>query len=280
MRQIFLFIFRHRVFFVFLLLETIALFLVYTNNIYQKIAFLNSANAVAGSIYEGKSKITRYISLKNVNEELMKENVQLRTLLNEYEKMLVVQKTPLIGEATYQYIPAYVINNSFHQLENYLTIDKGTADGIRPGMGIISARGVVGQIKSCSEHFSTAYSLLHGDINVSCVVKKTRTLCTTNWTTTDPTKANLLFIPQHVPLAKGDTIVTSGFNSVFPEGILVGTVADVSPHGKNNFKKVIIDLSVDFTSLSYVYVVKNKNAYEKDSLEKATLIPTVVKPTK
>lgn len=228
---------------------------------------------LAGSIYEGKNKITRYISLKKVNEELMVENTQLKALLNEYEKILITQKTPVVSPTTYSYVPAYVINHSFHQLNNYLTIDKGTADGIRPGMGIISARGVVGQIKSCSEHFSTAYSLLHSDINVSCVVKKTRTLCTTNWTRTDHTKANLLFIPQHVPLAKGDTIVTSGFNSIFPEGILVGTVAEVSPHGKNNFQKVLIDLSVDFTSLSYVYVVKNKNAPEKDSLEKASTIP-------
>ncbi|GAB4343153.1 MAG: rod shape-determining protein MreC [Flammeovirgaceae bacterium] len=273
MRQIFLFIYQYRVFFVFLLLELLSFSLVYTNNSYQKVAFLNSANAISANIYEQKNKVSQYLSLKKINEELMDENTKLRSLLNEYQKQEIEFKTPLIPQANYTYLPAYVINNSFHHTDNYLTINKGLAHGIKPGMGIISAEGVVGQIKSCSENFSTAYSILHGDINVSSMVKKTRTLCTTRWERTDYTKASLLFVPQHIPLMKGDTITTSGFNSIFPEGIMIGKVVEVSPFGKNNFQQVSIELSVDFTSISYVYVVKDKNAPEKDSLEKINITP-------
>jgi rod shape-determining protein MreC len=250
---------------------------VYTNNSYQKVAFLNSANAVSANVYEQKYKMSQYLSLKEVNEELMDENTRLKSLLNEYQKQEIQFKTPLLSQINFSYKPAYVINNSFNSIDNYLTINKGLVDGIKPGMGIISARGIVGQVKSCSNNFSTAYSVLHGDINVSSMVKKSKTLCTTRWERTDYTKASLLFIPQHIPLAKGDTIITSGFNSIFPEGIMIGKVAEVSPFGKNNFQQVSIELSVDFTSISYVYVVQDKNAVEKDSLEKVSVTPIKLK---
>ena len=134
-------------------------------------------------------------------------------------------------------------------------------------MGVVSHDGIVGIVKSSSRHFSTITSLLHSNIFVSSVIKRTGDLCSTTWDGRDPYQASLRFVPRHIQLQQGDTIVTSGYNSIFDKGTLIGTVKETGIKENATFYDVSIDLATDFNSLSYVYVIENRLRVEKDSLE-------------
>jgi rod shape-determining protein MreC len=162
-----------------------------------------------------------------------------------------------------------VINNSIRRTNNYLTLAAGSQDGVKPGMGVISPDGTVGRIKTVSRHYSTVTSLLHSQMLVSAKIKKDNTFGTIKWTGGDYRTALLDYIPLHVKPAKGDTIVTSGYNAVFPEGILVGTISQVEKEADRSFYTIRVKLSVDFAQISYVYVVENPKRAEQDSLQLA-----------
>ena len=167
----------------------------------------------------------------------------------------------------YTYIPAKVINNSARRINNYLTVDKGRKDGLEPGMGAISSFGVVGVVKTVSNNYATLYSLLHGEMQVSSLLSRLGVFCTTKWDGIDPLYANLLYIPRHVELQEGDTITTSGYNAIFPEGIPIGRIKSFNIEENETFYNVIIELSSDFQSLSHVYLISNYYRQGKDSVE-------------
>ncbi len=265
MRQLFLFFYRYRLFIVFLLLELVAGWLIFQNSVYQRTVLLSSSNRVVGNIFSFTNNVQGYFSLKKINEELLAENASLRAFAGITPPTHTHE--PASGYVGYRYMTAKVINNSVMWNENYITIDKGLKHGAKPGMGVVTSQGIAGQVKSCSEHFSTVYSVLHTGISVSAKLKKNNTLCSVQWDAKDPTQARLLHLPRHVAVSEGDTVVTSGFNAVYPDGIPVGTVAKVETESAETFQPVLLTLSTDFTSLSYVYVVENKGRAERDSLE-------------
>ncbi len=264
MRQLLNFLFQRREIGLFLILEILSIWLLISYNRRYNASFLNSSNRVSASISQTSSKISDYFKLANINEELVRENEKLRQQVNE------LKKTPYAFSDTlsrYAVLSAKVISNTFNRSTNFITLAGGRNERLKPGMGVISKDGVVGQIKSVSQNFSTVFSLLHPNLMVSSKVKRTGTNATVQWDQRDHAHAMLRYIPRHINILKGDTITTSGFNSVFPEDILLGVVEDFSLSEEMTFYDARIKLATDFTSLTNVYVIKDLLKQEKDSVQ-------------
>lgn len=281
MRKLFIFIFRIRAFLVFLLLEAGALYLLYSNNNYHNAAFYQSSNYYVGRVLEFQSEVASYFKLSRVNQDLALENARLRAQLTDlYEQRLddslgtqrdsTFLRTDSLPPGLYTYRPARVINNSVRRLNNHLTLNKGTEAGIKAGMGVLTSSGVVGRVKSVSRHYATVASLLHSQTLVSVKLKRTNTFGTIKWDTRDPATASLHYITLSEKVARGDTIVTSGFGGIYPQGIMIGRVASVKRELDKSFYTIIVRLGVDFEKLSFVYVVENKRQVEADSLRAAS----------
>ncbi|HAA13755.1 MAG TPA: rod shape-determining protein MreC, partial [Cytophagales bacterium] len=170
----------------------------------------------------------------------------------------------------FRFIPAKVINNSWNRFRNYLTLNKGAKDGLEPGMAVMGSYGIVGQVKYVSQNFATVVSLLYTDWEVSSTLASTGSNCSVSWQGIDPLQANVLYLPLHTDISVGDTVVTSGYNAVFPAGMPIGTVSGFEQTTDANFFDVTIDLATDFQSLRYVYVVENSYLPEQDSLQQLT----------
>jgi len=271
MRRLFLLIYQYRAFFTFILLEVISFWLVIGNSTFHNAAFFNTSNNIVASIFGLRQGVYQYFNLVNENDNLAKENAFLRDLISRRTIEIGEADTSLIpSEDTviqYAYIPAKVINNSTRKINNYITVDKGRKNGLEPGMGAISSFGVVGVIKTVSNNYATLYSLLHGEMQISSLLSRLGVFCTTKWDGIDPLYANLLYIPRHVNLQMGDTITTSGYNAIFPEGIPIGRIKSYDIEENETFYDVTLELSSDFQSLSHVYLISNYYRQEKDSVE-------------
>ncbi len=264
MRKLLDFLYRRRTFAIFLGLEIVCAWLIVSFNQRQNADFLNSSNALSARISTGSQNVSDYFDLIEINEQLMLENELLQARLNAN---LAFADGLSIPSETYLVKGARVINNTFRRSTNFLTILAGQEQGISPGMGVISTAGVVGQVKSVSNRYATVYSMLHPQMLVSSTVKRTDTNCSVQWDQESYDKASLKFVPRHIGLKVGDTIVTSGFNSVFPPNINVGVVSDLNLEDHMTFYEAKIKLTVDFTSLPSVFVVVHEMKLEKDSVE-------------
>ena len=299
MRNLFHFLFRFRGALVFGLLEIISLYLFITNNSYQRAAFFNSANAYAGIVLTRRTQVTDYFNLADMNQQLAVENAALRQQLYppdttrheadsvalppartdslkriRYQRPAAKPDTLLLGQQrlpardpSYPLIPARVINNTLHNVDNYLTLNVGSANGVHPGLGVLAAGGVVGRVKVVSEHYATVTSLLHSKTTIASKIKRDGTFGTIRWLGDDPTHALLDNVLRETRLVRGDTVVTSNYNSVFPEGIFIGTVDSFVKEPDKNFWTVRGRLGVNFTNLTYVYVVSSRSKAERDTLE-------------
>lgn len=271
MGRIFLFIYQYRAFFTFLLLELFCAWLIVLNNQYQGASFFNSANSFVASV-NGFSQNTReYFSLRETNRMLAEENTSLRKKLEQLNQVVLRADTLAGADSAaikrFDFISAKVVNNSTARLTNFITLNRGSADGIEAGMAVISSKGVVGKVKITSEHFSVVTSVLNVDIMVSALMKRTGYFGTIQWDGQDPELVKLKFIPLHVKPQAGDTIVTSGYSGIFPEGIMVGTIARINPGRETSFHDLDVKLSQDFRQLSFATVIKSKLKPELDSLK-------------
>jgi rod shape-determining protein MreC len=273
MRNLFNFIARHYFFFLFVALQVVAFAMIFQNNYYQRSAFVNSSNYLAGNVYELRSNISSYFNLKQVNQQLVRENaILLESIPGTFLK--TDQQVFTLSDSQYRtqfsYYNAKVINNSVRNRNNYMTLNKGRIHGIKPDMGVITPQGVIGIVKEVSGNFSSVISFLHSDVQISAKIKKNDQLGTVLWEGYDYKNATMLYIPPHVQLNKGDTIVTSGFSSIFPEGIMIGTIADYEIRRGDNFFTIDVELSVDFNQINFVYIVKNIYKEELMKLEEST----------
>ncbi len=252
------------------------MWLIVNNNQYQGASFFNSSNYLAANVLESKKEINSYFELKDVNETLAEENARLREQIASFDGSSADSTSlPLINSRQseqFEFQSARVINNSTRRFNNYITIDKGSDDGIAPDMAVINAQGIVGKVKATSNKFSTIISLLHPDLYVSSIVQGTGILCTTKWDGRDPLQAELMYVPRHVKVNVGDTVVTSGYNAIFPPNLMIGVISSTDIKDDATFYTIKIDLSTDFEALSYVYVVKNNFKEEIDSLEQMNTI--------
>ena len=231
---------------------------------------VNSSNRVAASILESMHEISEYLSLKETNTSLSRENAELRSKLASNFYTLAVKDSSISDSLflqQYTYTPARVVNSTINRRNNYLTLDKGSRHGIQPDMGVISSDGVVGIVKDVSEHYCTVMSLLHKNSRVSARFKKSNYFGSVVWSGEDSRKAELLEVAKHVKFKKGDTLVTTVFSTVFPEGVPVGTVSGYELKNDANFFDIDIKLATDYARLSHVYIVKNLLKDEQRKLE-------------
>lgn len=292
MHSLLTFLYNYRSSFLFILLESLSIFFIVNNNAYHQAAVLNSSNRLVASVMTTTNSVSEYFSLKEVNQRLAAENARLHELMvsgepsNANDLLLrdslalealaedsvfvlpeVRSKSDSVRMKQFAFVPAKVVDNTVHRAKNYVTINKGRLDGIEPDMGVISPDGVVGKVKDVSDHFAVITSVLHTDMFVSALVKRSSTLGSIVWAGTNPRLANLDNIPIHINIINGDTIVTSGYSGIYPPNTMIGTVAEVRPEEDAAFYDIDINLSNDFYKLSYVYVVKNLLRNEQDSLE-------------
>lgn len=232
---------------------------------YQRHVYLTSASAVTGSIYSVGHSITGYFNLREINNDLQRQNATLESellaLRQEIDALRLIHEAdtlqPIAPLQNYSFILADVINNSVSSPYNFITLNRGEADGIMPEMGVIDQNGVVGVVNVTGEHFSRVISLLNPDFRLSCKVKGSEAFGSLVWDGRNPRIALLEELPKHSVFAPGDTVITSGFSAVFPEGIPVGTVLQSASAADDNFYTLRIQLLTDFSTLSTVRVVSN-----------------------
>ncbi len=272
MRSLFKYFVRNHVFYLFLLLETFSLVLVINYNNYQKVRYINSANRISGVIYSSLNDVVDYFSLRKINEELARQNSgllnQLDRLKNEMQGNTSAKVDTSLKNQGFLYMPAKVVNNTVYKPYNYLTLDKGTKDGIKEGQGVISNNKIVGVVINVSRSYSSAISLLNMRFNVSAKLKNNNPFGPLNWDGRNYRYAQFNEIPFHVSLAEGDTVVSSGYSSIFPEGLLIGAVHSFEKKEGENFYSIDVELAVDFKSLSHVQVITNMNLGEIKKLER------------
>jgi rod shape-determining protein MreC len=271
MRDLYRFILRNHVIFLFILLEIVSLVFVFNFNNYQKARFLTSANRFTGAVYNRYNRITEYFRLSTVNRQLAEENARLRKLAGIPKTVRMIPDT-LRGyqnnELQYVYIAAKVVSNSVNRQQNYITLDKGSNDGIRPEMGVICADGVVGMVTNVTPSYSSVMSLLNVRWNISAKISRNNYFGTLAWNGKDHRMVYLSDIPLHVNVFPGDTIVTSGFSTIFPAGIPLGIIDNVSKEGGSSFYTIAVRLFLDFNAISWVEVIENNKKQELDLILK------------
>ena len=249
----------------FLLLEIIAILLIVFNNNYQHSVFSSSMTAVNGGISTLTGSISQYFYLTENNEDLLQENALLR-------EELLAAKAQLNGVVTdslprdYKIITAKVINNSVNNQQNLIILNKGEKDGVMPDMGVICASGVVGIIKTVSDNFSVIIPIINNQSKISCKLDSSNNYGSLVWENADYRFAKLTEIPKHVRVNVGETISTSGFSSIFPADIPVGTVVNVEEESEQ-FLSIEVQLSTNFRTLSYVEIMNYSLKQELDSIK-------------
>lgn len=255
MENLLKFIGKHGNFLIFLILEVVAFLLISRYNTYPQSKFLSSSNAFLAWQDEQISFVKDYFSLRTVNEQLEAENARLRASLG-WEDSVNEQSPDSLQPVTY--IPAKVIRFIMGGDRNYLTINKGTADGVAEGMGVRNQEGAVGIVCTTNEHYSVVLPIIHVDANLSCRFLKNDYLATLCWSGRNPDYAFLQDVAAHIPVCVSDTIVTSGLTSAFPEGVPVGQVEETSLRPGDSYYTIRVKLYTDFRKIKYVEVIDNK----------------------
>lgn len=249
--------------------------LLFQNNPYQHYVYFTSAGSVASAIYNTTSNVTSYFHLRDINEDLQHRNamlelemLSLKNQLQQYRELQYADSMSVVPAlSNYDFIIAHVINNSVSRPYNYITIEKGALDNIKPEMGVVDQNGVVGIVNVVAPHTARIISILNPNLRLSCKVKGSDYFGSLVWDGKSPREAVLEEMPRHVKFNKGDTIVTSGYSAVFPEGIPVGIIVNHEKEHNDNFYSLRIKLLTDFTQLSTVRVVSNKLRPELQKLE-------------
>jgi rod shape-determining protein MreC len=274
MKSLFLLLWRNNFTLLFVILWSLSFLLIIRNNNFQQVSVFNSTNKVVASVLEAVNYVKEYINLKENNASLARENSNLKSLMPDtwYEnKALRTLVNDTLRTQQYSFINARVVNNSINRRSNYLTLDKGSIHGIEKDMGVISSAGVVGIVKDVSEHYSTVMSVLHKNTRISTRFQNSNYFGSLVWDGIDSKEATLLEIARHVKFKTGDTLVTTVYSAIFPEGVMVGVVKNSELKTGDNFYKITVTLSTNFNNLSHVYIVDNLLKNEQQELESNTV---------
>lgn len=266
MRELFRILARLHHIFLFLLIEIFCFILIINNNHFHKSVYMSSANGISGSIYEITGSMNSFFRLKDVNEELLLENTILKNkILNTDIKK---DSVFVYAEKKYLYRYAHVINKSVNKLDNSITLDRGRLDGIKEEMAVVCYQGVVGVVSSVSEHFSIVIPIINQSLSLSAKIKRNNFFGSLSWDNKNYRQAILRDIPFHADVMVGDSVITSGYSSIFPEGILIALVDSHEHENGNNFLTIKVNLSVDYKTLDNVYIIENLEREEQIELEK------------
>ncbi len=274
MRSLIRFLLRFKTLFLFIFLEIFSLVMIVNHNQFQRVHFLSSSNILVGTLYSFTESVTQYFSLGKVNEDLVKENAELKRRAEQLQSQIDFYRydTTYVGRKNeslakhYIFRTAKVINATTNLTNNYITIDKGTIDGIQEGMGVSNSEGVVGIVCNTSPHFSLVLPVLNSMSKINAKVAGKSDVGTVIWGGTDTRYAKLEEVPLYIPISVGDSVKSSAYSSVFPEGMMIGEVVEMKSRN-DNFYSIDIRLSVDFKHLSYVDVIEFRHDEEKRELE-------------
>lgn len=268
MRTLLRFIQKYHLLLLFLLLELIAMVFIMESSHFQRSRIVNVNRQISGFFYKQVSGSREYLGLKQANKVLLDENTALRNrvyqLSSHFDSSSVVHDVK--DNIHFSFMPARVVKNSVNKQYNYMTLDKGKKQGVFRDMGVVSEQGLVGIILESSDHYSTVIPVINRDFRISAKIVSNNYSGILQWEGLNPRMVLLKEIPFHVEVNKGDTIATSGFSSIFPEGIEVGIIEDYSLE-KGNFFDIKVSLFTEFQSLFYVNVIRNYRQEEQLNLE-------------
>lgn len=275
MRNLLNFFLKNGYWFLFILLEVACLILLFRFNNYQGSVVFTSANKFSGCIYNLSAEVSSYFKLGTINTSLTRQNIDLQVENQRLRKQLdqlmsdssVTQLTTSLSSQNYQLIPARIINNSLNKPDNYITLNKGRADGVEAEMGVVNGNGIIGIIYMTSEHYSLAISLLNSKSSISCKFKHNDYFGYLKWRGNDPQYAFLEDLPRHALFQQGDTIVTSGHSAVFPQGLMVGTVDSIADSKDGLSYLLKIRLMANFACMDNAIIISDKGKKELQDLE-------------
>ncbi len=270
MNELFGFIVRHSKWLVFAFFVTISCTLLFNDDPYRRHVFMTSAGRMAATVYKGANNVTSYFDLREINGDLNRRNAELQAeivrMQETIDRLREQNYTDTLaldsGVRHFDFIVAHVINNSISHPFNYLTINKGSSDGIKPELGVIDRNGVVGIVSTTGAHSARVISLLNPHFRLSCKIKRSDYFGSLVWDGANPSQALLEELPRHTVFEPGDTIVTSGYSAVFPSGLPVGVIIGADTDRNQNFFTLRVRLLADFTTLGNVQVVINNQAEE------------------
>lgn len=273
------FLAKHNHWFVFLVLEVVSMVLLFRYNSYQGSVWFSSANAVTGKVYEWDSAVESFFSLSGVNSQLTQRNAfleqQVRMLddsiarLTRSQEAAVTRLSSMVPFQGCRLIPAKVVANMVNRYDNLITIDKGSADGVKRDMGVVCGMGVVGIVYLVSEHYSIVIPVLNSHSNISCTIQRRGYFGYLRWRGGSSQLAYLEDVPRHAHFKLGDNVVTSGYSSVFPPGVMVGKVLHVFNSADGLSYRVQVKLSTDFARLRDVCLVDDSALQERIDLMRA-----------
>jgi rod shape-determining protein MreC len=270
MRSLLNFLLRFKTLILFIILEAVALVMITSSHNYHQSVAYRSARTVSGFFSKRIENGQSYFRLRQINQELVTENLALRRRLEELASVPGKGMTGVVDSAAginYTYLTARVINNSVNKQKNFITLDKGSKDGVSNGMGVASSSGVVGVVVGVSRNYSVAMSLLNTDFRLSASIARNDYFGSLAWDGKNYRYAQLSEIPHHVNIHEGDTIVTSGYSAIFPPGLRAGTLTGDQKRG-GDFLTLRVQLSVDFKKLTTVYLIGNLSRQEREDLER------------
>ncbi|GBU07002.1 cell shape-determining protein MreC [Bacteroidales bacterium] len=247
------------------------------NNSYQGSKYLTIENEIVGSFYSTSDNLTSYIHLRSENEDLTERMIELEEQILRLNDLLKSQEDSLAHTSltanyeeyqnSFEFITARVINSNLRGVNNILTLNKGSKSGVLANMGVVSSKGLVGIVMSTSENYSLVIPILNPKFRMSCKLKHSSYTGSMSWDGKSFKYANLEELPRHAEFLVGDTIVTSGYSAIFPEGLVVGYILEAKKQRDDNFNSLKISLSSDFTSLNQVLLLKSRHREEQFTLE-------------
>ncbi len=277
MRNLWAFLQKYHHWFLFLILEVVSAVLLFRFNSYQGSVFVSSANTMTGKVYELNSQIETFFSLTTINEQLTQRNVYLERqvkLLSDNLAELTrdsnfTQNSQLRLLEEYKLIPAKVVTNSLDKKDNFMTLDKGSADGVRRDMGVVCGTGLVGIVYLVSAHYSIVIPVLNSHSNLSVAISGKDYFGYLRWKGGASDTAYVDDLPRHARFKKGDSIMTSGYSSIFPPGIFAGRIVKVYNSADGLSYRAKIKLSTDFGNLRDVCIIDNSRMKEQLELMRA-----------
>lgn len=265
------FLLRYQVLFLFLLFEIFSFVLLVNNSLFQRAKVVSYTSDMTNVLNGHITSFMQYLHLKEENTSLSDENAKLKNQLDWYLSKDTLVKAASLDTTRglrYSYTMAEVVNNSTSKQHNYITLNRGTVHGIRPEMGVMSSNGIVGVVLSTSKNYSVVVSMLNLNFRVSARLKRTGYFGSLSWDGKDARYMNLSDIPQQAKIKAGDTVETSGYSTIFPEGVFVGVVESYKVQG-GNFFQLKVNLKNNFKNLRYVHIISDFRKKEKETLESA-----------
>lgn len=274
MQQIIYFFTKNSTKLLFLLLLVISLYLTIQSHAFHKSQFINSANTVSGTIYEETNNVREYLYLKDENEMLAKENARLKQTL--YNSEIIIDSAFTVDPelriaSDFNVFQTKLVRNNYNKKDNYLTIKGGFKNGFKKDMGVINSKGIIGIVENVSQNYATVQSILNTKTRIDAKVSDSNHFGTIVWDGKNAGYVQLIDIPKLARLHKGDSIVTGGESTIFPENMPIGIIDKVFASKSSNFYTISVRLFNDMTNIGSVYLIENVNLQEIKQLEETTI---------